>query len=95
MLPFLDAVYTIAHIILIGFIMTGWIWRRIRKTHFIVIVITLLSWFGLGIRYGWGYCFLTDWHWEVKEKLGEKDLPSSFVKYLWIELRILIYSLPS
>ena len=28
-----------------------------------------------------GYCFLADWHWNVKQKLGEIDLPNSFVKY--------------
>lgn len=36
---------------------------------------------GLGYFYGWGYCLLTDWHWEIKRKLGEVDLPSSFVSY--------------
>jgi hypothetical protein len=28
-----------------------------------------------------GYCPVTDWQWEVKEKLGETDLPASFIKY--------------
>jgi len=42
---------------------------------------TLLSWFVFGIWYGWGYCFLTDWQWQVKEKRGETNLPASFIKY--------------
>lgn len=47
----------------------------------IVAGLTLVSWFILGIWYGWGYCPFTDWQWDVKEKLGETDLPNSFVKY--------------
>jgi hypothetical protein len=43
--------------------------------------ITLFSWLALGLKYSIGYCFLTDWHWEVKRKLGETDLPASFIKY--------------
>ena len=34
-----------------------------------------------GIWYGFGYCPCTDWHWQVKKKLGEQDLLSSYVKY--------------
>ena len=36
----------------------------------------------LGLFYGWGYCFLTDWHWQVLEKTGELNLPNSYVQYL-------------
>jgi hypothetical protein len=32
--------------------------------------------------YQLGYCFLTDWHWDVLRKLGETDLPNSYTKYL-------------
>jgi hypothetical protein len=38
--------------------------------------LTGVSWFGLGIRYGWGYCPCTDWHWQVRERLGYIDPPS-------------------
>jgi hypothetical protein len=44
-------------------------------------MITAASWFILGIWYGIGYCPVTDWQWEVKEKLGERNLPVSFIKY--------------
>ena len=40
-------------------------------------------WFLLGLKYGIGYCPLTDWNWQVKEQLGESSLPHSFIKYLW------------
>ena len=81
MLSFLNIVFTIAHLALVAFNLTGWIWKRTRKAHFITLLITAASWFILGIWYGWGYCPLTDWHWDVKTKLGERNLPNSFIKY--------------
>ena len=81
MLHFLDIFYTIAHLSFTLFNLTGWIWRRTRKAHIVTMSLTIISWFVFGIWYGWGYCFLTDWHWNVKERLGETSLPNSFIKY--------------
>ncbi|HEX7845820.1 MAG TPA: DUF2784 domain-containing protein [Chitinophagaceae bacterium] len=81
MLSFLNVLFTLAHLVLIVFNLTGWIWKKTRKAHLIVLGLTTASWFVLGIWYGWGYCPLTDWHWNVKEKMGETNLPNSFVKY--------------
>lgn len=81
MLRFLDILLTIAHLVLIGFNLAGWIWKRTRKAHFITLLITAACWFVLGIWKGWGYCPLTDWQWTVKERLGETNLPNSFIKY--------------
>jgi len=78
----LDIGLTIIHISLMAFNLTGWIWLRTRKLHLITLIATATSWFILGIWYGFGYCVLTDWHWSIKEKLGETNLPNSFVKYL-------------
>jgi hypothetical protein len=44
-------------------------------------VLTASSWLVLGYFYGLGYCFLTDWHWQVKRALGVRRLPGSFIKY--------------
>ena len=63
------------------FNLTGWVWKKTRRIHLITIGLTILSWFGLGIFYGWGYCPCTEWHWQVKYKLGETDLPYSYIKY--------------
>ncbi len=54
----------------------GWIWRRTRRWQLAAVLITALSWFGLGAWYGWGYCFCTDWHWQVRARLGYEDPPS-------------------
>lgn len=81
MLPLLDVFFYALHLIIIGFNLFGWIWTKTRKLHLLVVALTLGSWLILGIWYGFGYCFLTDWQWNIKEKLGETDLPNSFVKY--------------
>ncbi|MDE2764779.1 MAG: DUF2784 domain-containing protein [Gemmatimonadota bacterium] len=77
----LDALFVALHALLVGFNLLGWAWRRTRRLHLITISATLLSWFGLGAVYGWGYCPLTDWHWDVKRALGETMLPASCVEY--------------
>jgi hypothetical protein len=81
LLKFLDILLTLAHFLLIGFNVFGWIWPRTRKAHLITVAATAFSWFVLGIWFGWGYCPITDWQWKIKEKLGETDLPNSFIKY--------------
>ncbi len=82
MLQFLNWVLSILHLLLIGFNLLGWIWPRTRKLHLFIALATAFSWLGLGIWFGLGYCPLTDWHWQIKEQLGERNLPNSFIKYL-------------
>lgn len=82
MLHLLDIALNIIHTGIILFCLTGWIWRRTVFAHFILIAFIFASWFILGIWKGWGYCMLTDIQWHIKTKLGEKDLPNSFIKYL-------------
>jgi hypothetical protein len=72
---------TLLHFAIIGFNLFGWIWKRTRKLHFICVIVTAICWFILGIWFGIGYCPITDWEWTLKEKLGEHNLPDSFIKY--------------
>jgi hypothetical protein len=81
LLKFLDILLTLIHFALIGFNLFGWIWPGTRRAHLITVAATAFSWFVLGIWFGWGYCPITHWQWQVKEKLGETDLPNSFIKY--------------
>lgn len=76
-----DILYTMLHLVLIGFNLVGWIWERTRKAHLWLVALTVGSWAVLGIWYGWGYCPITDWQWDVKRQLGEENLPNSFIKY--------------
>ena len=82
MLVLLDIVLFTVHVVVIGINSFAWLFRKTRKLHLVVIVTTAFSWFIIGLWYGMGYCFLTDWEWEIKRQLGETNLPSSFVHYL-------------
>ncbi|MFW6226504.1 MAG: DUF2784 domain-containing protein [Bacteroidota bacterium] len=81
-LVIIDGFFLVFHFLFILFNLTGWIWTYTRKFHLVSILLTLASWFGLGIFYGWGYCPLTDWHWKVLNQLGRYGLPNSYVSYL-------------
>lgn len=81
MLQLLDILLTIVHLAIVGFNLFGWIPTSTRRAHFISILLTTASWFLLGIWFGVGYCPFTDWQWQVKEKLGEKNLPPNFIEY--------------
>jgi hypothetical protein len=78
----LDILLTIFHLGIVLFNLFGWIPKVTRKANFITILLTAASWFILGIWYGMGFCPVTEWQWQVKDKLGEKNLPSNFIEYI-------------
>ena len=78
----LDIFFVTFHTLLIVFNLTGWIWAKTRKVHRVAVSLTLFSWVVLGYFYGWGYCFLTEWHYDILRKLGETALPHSYITYL-------------
>ena len=72
----LNVGFFVFHTSWIGFNCLGWIWRRTRPWQLATVSLTALSWFGLGLWFGWGYCPCTDWHWQVRARLGFIDPPS-------------------
>ena len=72
----LDSFFFVFHTAWIAFNCLGWIWRRTRPWQLATVSLTALSWFGLGAWHGWGYCPCTDWHWQVRARLGHDDPPS-------------------
>jgi hypothetical protein len=72
----LNVTFFIFHTTWIAFTWLGWMWRRTRRYQLTTASITALSWFGLGFWYGWGYCPCTEWHWQVRSRLGFIDPPS-------------------
>jgi hypothetical protein len=82
MLQVVDKLFFVFHTALILFVLAGWAWRPIRRSHLVVALLTVLSWFGLGSWYGVGYCPCTDWHWRVRSQLGHGDMPDSYLKFL-------------
>jgi hypothetical protein len=79
---FLDVFFTVFHTVLILFNLFGWIWKKTRRLNLICLLLTAGSWLILGIFYGIGYCPLTDWHFNVLERLGHTDLPPSYISFL-------------
>ena len=82
MYHFLDWFFVFFHAFVTLFNLLGWIWKKTRKANLALLVLTGLSWTVLGIWYGIGYCPLTDWHWQILQKLGQHNLPNSYIKYL-------------
>lgn len=71
------------HTCIILFNIFGWIWKKTRLANLILLSLTAFSWFFLGIWYGYGYCPSTDWHWQVRMKLGIYDMQSSYLEFLF------------
>jgi hypothetical protein len=81
-LKLLDGLFHVAHVLVILFSALGWLYPPARPAHLCLQGLILFSWFGLGIKKGWTYCFLTDLHWRVKRLLHQPDPGESYVKLL-------------
>ena len=77
-----NAFFFVFHILLIVFNLFGWVFKSLRKWNLLSLGLTAFSWFVLGFFYGFGYCFLTDWHWQVRENLGYPNPFDSYIQFL-------------
>jgi hypothetical protein len=85
MLQFLNIAFLVLHTSWVLFVCLGWIWKRTRWWHLVAVGLTAVSWFGLGIWHGWGYCLCTDWHWQIRDEMGyPRD--HSYIHYLILEI---------
>jgi hypothetical protein len=75
-----------SHILLMLFILFAWYSSRLRLVHIIVSILTGLSWMLFVQSKGFGYCILTDLHWQILRKLGETNLPETYLQYLYEKL---------
>lgn len=78
----LDKFFFVFHSLIIVFNLFGWIWKKTRRINLVLLVLTGLSWSILGIWYGFGFCPCTEWHYQVRMKLGLYDMPNSYTKFL-------------
>jgi len=83
MYTFLNIFFFVFHTSIILFNILGWIWKKTRLANLILLTLTTFSWFFLGIWYGFGYCPCTDWHWQVRMKLGIYDIQTSYLEFLF------------
>ena len=77
-----DIIFIVFHTFLIFFNLFGWIFKTLRIAFLVVLLLTGASWFILRIFYGIGFCPLTEWHWNILHKLGQYNLPDSYITYL-------------
>ena len=77
-----DIFFFVFHICLIIFNLFGWLIKSLRKWNLITLGLTAFSWFALGAFYGFGYCFLTDWHWQIRNELGYPNPFNSYIHFL-------------
>ena len=83
---FADIFFFIFHSVLILFNIFGWVWHKTRRWNLVTLGLTAFSWFVLGIWYGWGFCFCTQWHWQVRAHLGYDDKSNSYIHFLLLKL---------
>lgn len=83
---FLNIFFFVFHTGFTLFNLVGWAFKKTRRLHLITLSLTAFSWFVLGIWYGWDYCFCTDWHWDVREKLGYEDRSVSYIHFLILKI---------
>lgn len=82
----LNIFFFLFHTVFTLFNMGGWAFYRTRRWHLLTMLLTALSWFLLGIWYGWGYCVCTDWHWKVRAAMGIHDYSDSYIHFLILKI---------
>ena len=81
-LLYADIGLDIFHLVIVFFLMFGWILAKTRALHRIAVGVTSFLWIVVGAFVGTiGYCPVTDWHWQVKKLRGEEGLPTSYIDY--------------
>jgi hypothetical protein len=83
---FLNIFFFAFHTVFTLFNIVGWAFHKTRKLHLFTLSLTAFSWFILGIWYGWGFCFCTQWHWAVRLKLGFTDESKSYIHFLILKI---------
>jgi hypothetical protein len=85
-LELLNGFFFVFHGAFVLFILIAWAPPALRGWHLIAVALTVLSWGFLGIWYGWGYCPCTDWHWQVRIRLGLDITSNSYLHFLVLKL---------
>jgi len=83
---FLNIFFFIFHTVFTLFNVAGWIFPKTRKLNLITLLLTAFSWFVVGIWKGIGFCYCTEWHWQVREQLGYHDQTGSYIHFLILKL---------
>ncbi len=79
MLAVANVLFFVFHTALIVFNVFGWMHSKTRRWNLLTLGLTLVSWLGMGLVYGAGYCICTDWHWQVREGMGIHETADSYI----------------
>ncbi len=82
MLKIIDVGFHLVHLSIIFFFLFGWLFETTQLAHFILSLFILLSWFGLGFIFGFGYCLVTDLQWRIKRRLNREPSAKLYIKYM-------------
>lgn len=74
--------FHLVHLTIVTFFLFGWLSSRTLMAHFLLSILILVSWCGLGIIYGFGYCLVTDIQWRIKRRMGEVPYTEYYMKYM-------------
>lgn len=77
-----DRLLYLAHIATMLFIVFGWMLPATRMANWVLILLTFVSWFGLGVVFGFGFCLITGIQSKIRQRLGYREPMDSFVKHL-------------
>ena len=86
MYVFLNIFFFLFHTVFTLFNMVGWFFPKTRKLNLFTLLLTAFSWFVVGIWKGIGFCYCTEWHWQVREQLGYTDQSRSYIHFLILKL---------
>jgi len=78
----LNIFFFVFHTALIVFNVFGWMLKVTRKWNLVTLLLTLFSWLAMGMIYGIGYCLCTDWHWQVRARMGIEEDADSYIVLL-------------
>lgn len=82
----LNIFFFVFHTVFTLFNIVGWLFSKTRKLNLITLLLTAFSWFVVGIWKGIGFCYCTEWHWQVREHLGYTDQTNSYIHFLILKL---------
>jgi hypothetical protein len=81
-LSVLDKILDLSHLLLMSVILFGWMIRRFRNVHLIITLLTGISWLVYMPLYWFGYCIITEWHWQILSEMGMTNLPETYAQYI-------------
>ena len=82
----LNIFFFVFHTVFTLFNIVGWLFSKTRNLNLITLLLTAFSWFVVGMWKGIGFCYCTEWHWQVREHLGYTDQTNSYIHFLILKL---------